>query len=505
MESQKDPEGQSDKMLPNLAQYTDVFRAVLGNATLIAKDIREHYLPETAEMVNSVRRLVSAEGEGGTMRVAKASILNDMDPYDRTAEILRAMKGTTVAALDGGQGRGLMGSVTPFALRTVTYSVRLGHRGPDREQFSPSSFLVNRLTGGGLGTGEDLLGAIQLLFELRSALDAIVASEYDLFLLHGPLVRSLGQYAIYELSPTDLEAVLGEGHFEEFSRWCQECEKGRKTTINAAGGKRVRSVCPGTGFFGLKRAYVCAVAFVLNRLYDEAKRKRTLIMGIVERTSSTELLQRMMYANWSRVISEDRAWMKKVIGKTIRQHGSATAKAKYIKQFLDNLGYYDPLILGATLKPGDYITPQESRVNRPQAENHLVGLDTGMIGKLEGLSGIIPKSKYTYLRTSPFNSPFRIEMPDWFTKDQEQRVLSAVYAFSQFLPKYAFPVNLDVVDKVAKVSNWITGALMAMLSQEIYEGILKDKPRWAQGDILQLLGGKKRDWNLRPHPRKSLL
>ena len=120
-----------------------------------------------------------------------------------------------------------------------------------------------------------------------------------------------------------------------------------------------------------------------------------------------------------------------------------------------------------------------------------------LILPLEHLTELIPYSRYTYIRTSIFNAPFKVEIPDWFSAADEQKLIESVFAFSQFLPKYAFPVNLDVVDKVAKVSNWITNALMMIIRREIFESLLKEKRPLTMDEMI-LLGGKARDWNLRP-------
>lgn len=80
---------------------------------------------------------------------------------------------------------------------------------------------------------------------------------------------------------------------------------------------------------------------------------------------------------------------------------------------------------------------------------------------------------------------------------KEHYLIEAIFAFSQFLPKYAFPVNLDVVDKVAKVSNWITNALMMIIRREIFESILTERRPLTMDEMI-LLGGKAREWNIRP-------
>ncbi len=472
--------------LLNIRKYPDVFQALVMNAQVIVKDLKEHYLIETDNLAGKIKEVIQ------TGAIGKQSVLDRKELAKRTEEILRSLEGRKIGTIDGGLGRGMLGTVTPFLMRSVTYSVIIGDKTENREKFSRSDFMVNRLRAGGFGTDHDYIGALLLLYELTGALNSLRSDNYDIFIIHGPLVRSLGQYSDYHFDEHDLRQVMGDDNFNNFIDYCWEHER----IINAPTYKRRPTARRAQKPYLTENNFLIATAFTLNRIYAAARDKGTLVCGVVERSRSTELSQHMIFERFDELYKQNLKWFQNVVGKPLTGKTN-TAKAKYIKEFLDNLGYTDTLLFGSVLDQGNYSGFQESRTNRKQSENREMGLDIGLIRPLEHLTELIPYSRYTYIRTSIFNAPFKVEIPDWFNAADEQKLIESVFAFSQFLPKYAFPVNLDVVDKVAKVSNWITNALMMIIRREIFESLLKEKRPLTMDEMI-LLGGKARDWNLRP-------
>lgn len=451
---------------------------LIQNSALIAENIRRDYLEQTSDLVDTFAQIIASDKSLHVHSIGEAEELRR-----ETEETLQLLKGKRVAAIDGGLGRGLMGSVVPFIIRTVTFSVRLGDRSEDREKFEPSYYKVNRLTGGALGS-EQLLPAVLLIFELQAALKSLMNDGIDLLIIHGPLARSFSVFLAetYYLSSDDLKGLIGNSLFTEFDNWLS----------NLNMNQRIKSD---------KRFYTFfCMNFLLTRIVEEASNKNTMICGVVERTDATEIIQRVMFSAFNEFSSKHGAWLKKVTGNDPNVGGEE--RIKYIAKFINSLGYTDPLIFGSILKAGQYLSWQENRSNRKQYDNKQIGLLTGFIHAYEELSDIIPLTHQTYVRTSQYNLPFKVEIPLGLSDAQKDLLIRAVFAFSQFLPSYAFPVNLDVVDKLAKVPNWITNAMMAMVTKEIYEGIGIEEERI---NYMQLLGGKARDWELRPGVRRRLV
>ena len=438
-------------------------QTILENSVLIADDMRQQYLTETDSLVGKLRPLVQ--------RVkCKGSV----------ADILQNLKGKRIGAIDGGQGRGTLGAVIPFLLRTVTFSVEIGDSSPNREHFSPQYFMVNKLSMGGLAAGEQLLAAIQLLFEIRAAIGSVMDEELDLLLIHGPLIRTLSVFMAetYNVSDKDLETVIGTELFKGFTQWRSNLS-GKAASL---GGKFPTFLC---------------MLYLLDQLFEKSNSRGTLICGVVERTTSTEFIQRLIFSAFDSIHNQNEAWFERVTGRKV---GGTSDRPGYLKDFLDHMGYTDPFILGCLLATAEYTTPQETRANRYQKDNLLIGLPTGFITGYDYLPPLVPPTVASYIRGSEFNSPFKVEMPASYSENTRDLILTSIYAFSQFLPQYSFPVNLDVVDKVAKVPNWLMNALVRMITKEIYERA-EPKDQFQYG---QLLVDKTRDWQLRPQVRKWL-
>jgi NurA domain len=480
----------ADHFLHDLPSYSDVYSALASNSALIATDIRKNYIPETVSIIKTFSEKCLAQKPTRFKFFSKTNLLEGgKTSNELTKQLLQSMNGRNVAAIDAGLGSNLMGSVVPFMMRSVTYSVRIGDKSPERESFSPSYFYMNRLTTGALGMEGDLLGAILLLFELTSAYKSLRQGSYDLFLMHGPLVRSLGQYSNYELSASDIKTIFDDSKlFDEFLAYTKQ--KNEEVIIKEG----ARTLEKDYRFFS-------SIAFVLNKIFEVSKEKSTTICGVVERTSSTEILHRVIFDDFDEIYAANKSWMEKAVGFPLNKMDGLDI-IRYTKAFLDNLGYTDQLILGSILGPGEYLHPIESRVNRSQEENRKLGLDTGFISGMSEMEKVIPRAKFTYVRTSEFNSPFKVEFPYDTPSDKFEYLMKAVYAFSQFLPQYSFPINLDVVDKVAKVQNWVSNAMYSMILNEIYESYSQDKQNAGLG---LLLAGKGRDWDLRPGVRRRVV
>jgi len=461
-------------ILIELTKHQDVYSAVMNNAVLVARDIAKNYIPRTLEIQDYIDKLQLKD-------LKKIKITNESEHIDFTKKKLYSLKDKLIGALDGGLGAGTIGTTTPFIMRSVTYSVKIGDHSREREMIDPVFFLLNRLTMGALNSSKDLLGAILLLFELNSVHESLKKRNYDYFFVHGPLVRSLGQYTDYELSQKDLKQILGD-NFEDFKRWVDEQEIDWPN-INGSSSKL---------------SYISAVLYTINKIFDLAKRKKILICGVVERTDSTEIVQRELVANVKVFNKDFGEWFKRVTGKQLDPESSIIANGKKIKIFLDNLGYSDKLILGKSLNFGEFIKFRVTRANKSQSSNHMLGLDIGFIGKYDIFADLIPETEMTYIRTSDTNEPFRVEVPCFLTDSEKRDLMETVFAFSQFLPKYAFPVNLDIVDKMAKVSGWLTRAYIYDIKKEILEATIFENNFEKLNNLPRLMKDIQREWYLRP-------
>jgi hypothetical protein len=352
------------RLISNLTTGSDVLSTILQNSMLIAKTIRIDYLEQTNTLIDTIASLPTALG----VPLEKKKIVVDPSTAVETSNILESLRGMRVAALDGGQGKGLLGTAIPFILRTVVFSVKLGDTSSSREDFTPSYFMANELTAGALGAGEQLLAAVLEIFELKSALLTLTQRDIDIMLMHGPLTRSFSVFLgdTYYITESDMEVIIGKELSADYRSW--------KSALSSSVQKKLDKF-PSFG----------CIVFLLGRLLQIAKEKGTLLCGVVERTGSTEVTQQILYKNFTGIYGKNEEWFKKVTGKAL-----ASPQDEYVKLFLDRLGYTDALILGALLKKGEYSDWREGRANKYQPDNRkLFGLPTGFITGQKDLSDLV--------------------------------------------------------------------------------------------------------------------
>jgi len=127
-----------------LTTFPDVFNTVLENSALIANNLRDEYLIHTNHLIEFFNKKFS-----GLEAFSQKVVNKGENPHRVVERILLSLNKKKVGAIDGGLGVGLMGSVSPFIMRGIVYSVIIGEKGPEREKFVPSRFLINCLKGGG--------------------------------------------------------------------------------------------------------------------------------------------------------------------------------------------------------------------------------------------------------------------------------------------------------------------------------------------------------------------
>ena len=285
-----------NRLLPNMDASSDVLTTIIQNSMLVASSIKSNYLNETEKLIQSFSDTSSTQ----PLSFQKKSIVGiGLGETKCTSAILESLRGKCVGALDGGQGKGMLGTTVPFVLRTVVFKVRLGDKSPERESFSPSYFMVNQLSSGAMGTGEQLLAAIMEIFELKSALLAAFQSDIDIMLLHGPLTRPfnifLGQN--YYLSESDIEIIIGKDLATQYSIWKAALSKQQRDDLN-----RFSS-------FGV-------IVFLLEQLFKIAQEKHTLLCGVVERTTSSELTQQILYSKISEFYKSNESVVQESYGES---------------------------------------------------------------------------------------------------------------------------------------------------------------------------------------------
>jgi len=82
----------------------------------------------------------------------------------------------------------------------------------------------------------------------------------------------------------------------------------------------------------------------------------------------------------------------------------------------------------------------------------------------------MPEPYVTYLKTSEFRKPLRIEtlnITDSFHDD-----IDLVYHSAKMLPQYAFPLGLDTVDKLAKIPSWMKNSFKNAYQMQMLRSVI---------------------------------
>jgi hypothetical protein len=78
------------------------------------------------------------------------------------------------------------------------------------------------------------------------------------------------------------------------------------------------------------------------------------------------------------------------------------------------------------------------------------------------------------------------------------RVLRLLYHTSRLLPRYAFPVGLDIVDKYAKVPDWLSRGVSARIAADVLLRALQTGDSNIVAQVRQFLARTPRDFFYRP-------
>src|SRR5205807_10667733 len=105
-----------------------------------------------------------------------------------------------------------------------------------------------------------------------------------------------------------------------------------------------------------------------------------------------------------------------------------------------------------------------------------------------------------YVHVSETTEPIRVEVFSDLGPTQIAEAARRVYLYSRLLPRYGFPVGLDIVDKYANVPAWLTSAYSKLLKHHL--GVSLQKGEISDLEmrriLVQAIYMSHRDWIFRP-------
>lgn len=378
----------------------------------------------------------------------------------------KKVSGKPIGFVDGGLANlSMLGSV-PIAARVGGYTVIPGRRDHARETFEVLKCLIDELYSANSGgvfdhtfpdTGAlrdaarvsiEAAGVVKLLSQLPMS---------NWIMLHGSLVNPVSRY-------TDIirDGVI-KSQFPDFSENAILLLLQDK---NHARGPR-------------KNNFINVYLQQLKTMLSSS----TIVCGVVEREGTTTTTCRSLIADLDENAiapflplppAEWKSWFLKYIDPSDDDE-------------LEGQRITDSLLFRCILEPGEAILPIPIERNllrkAPNAWKEIIS--------------DYPRPMISYLQATEWNAPIRIEM---FEKDlpKFRDTAELVMHSALLLPKYAFPVGLDIVDKYAKIPNWMSRPINARMAAMTLKRALDSGDEKLFNSCRYLLCGSGREWMLRP-------
>jgi hypothetical protein len=272
--------------------------------------------------------------------------------------------------------------------------------------------------------------------------------DVDAVFLHGPLIN---QFVMYD---------EGGPHFIPFF----SAEFLKKVGIEQTDIEGKIKEIPKRGNERMWRQFMAVYGYVIKRICESA----VPFIGVVERGPGIWLATAVLdHAVGSHVVPAD--YKRKVIN------------------LLRRYGISDEFLFGCILAEGEYVTPVMIIKNEPRRAQPI----------WKPVVEQYSNPYATILKTTDVSFPFRIEMNP-AGREQEVVLMRLLYHTARLLPRYAFPVGLDIVDKYAKVPDWLSRNISARLAASVLNRAMAEGNARLIAQVRQLLIHTPRDFFYRP-------
>ncbi len=409
---------------------------------------------ETVEQLASQLRHVLIE-TGGIQRIEK----NHRNLWGSVA-------GRPIGFVDGGLANLSMLGSAPIAARVGGYTVIPGVHGEERERFVVLKHLIDELyahdqeavyedTFPDIGALRD---AARISIEAAGAV-RLLADQSDLswVFLHGALVNPVSRY-------TDVMRDRRVRHrFPNFS-------KSALTELLPTGEPP-------------RRGRDCNFISVHLRQLEFLSDAEAVVCGVIERESTTTSVCRAVLDSLEDDLIRDflplppaewKRWFR-------------TAVDPSDDDEFEGQRITDSLLFRCVLEPGEALLPvmvdRNDMRRAPDAWRDLIVR--------------YPKPHVSYIQVTEWSAPVRLEL---FEKDlgRFRNTAGLVLHCALLLPRYAFPVGLDIVDKFARIPNWMSRPINTHTAVQAMKQALDRGDTRLFDALRHTLCGSGREFLLRP-------
>jgi len=264
-----------------------------------------------------------------------------------------------------------------------------------------------------------------------------------------------------------------------------------------------------------KRNYAGFVVylFLLNKLFEKAKEDRAVIVGIVEDVSqATELIKivfpslfftnKQFYQFLPNKIEEilrsnfKLEFPKKNSNIPIWEINRQIYKTSY--NICKKLGISDTIIFTNLLSEAQYLFPipifryQTRKFFKDKFGYSEYGIDNAYKPFIDKF---FPYPDYkvlaTYLRTTPYREPIRVEFFDAYSDNDKEAIIGLTYYLSLFYHQYGLPIILKYVDKLARTPKTLVERIVRF---EVENALLNQNFSFEPEQLLRLFKNLSRDF-----------
>lgn len=441
------------KTVKEKLQTPHILERMLKVASDLSAPAQLRFMETVGELASQLRQILIETG--GIIRIEKDH-----------QSLWKSVSGRPIGFVDGGLANLSMLGSAPVAARVGGYVVTPGDRGPDRERFTVLKHLIDELYSHAEGgVYEDtfpdigaLRDAARISIEAAGAVRLISDNpQISTVLLHGALVNPVSRYS----------DVMRDGtvrhRFPDFSSTAlKELLPQDEPTPE-----------------GRDRNFISVHLRQLRLLQNSS----SLACGVVERESTTNSVCRAVLDSLDDDLIRDLLPVPPVEWKQWFRHAVDPAD----DDELEGQRITDSLLFRCVLEPGEALLPVELDRNElrraPDAWRSVISQ--------------YPKPRVSYLQVSEWSAPIRVEI---FAKDigRFTQLASLVMHCSLLLPRYAFPVGLDIVDKFAKIPDWMSRPVNTFTAVQALKRALDDGDTRLFDGLRRILCGSSREWLLRP-------
>ena len=371
-------------------------------------------------------------------------------------ELWADAEGLRFAYLDGGVARiGGLAGLEPLALRVGVYSVTPGVVDADeRERFAMYPYvvgdLIDRSNSSGDADNKRLLEAARYTLEPFTGIEHLRRHpDTSHLVLHGPLVN---QFAQYDEGPPNYIPFVDPKFLDDFEIDADKVMQ------------RVRDIPSDPEDRPCWNQFMALYGFVMHSIAGCDKP----IVGVIERSGGRAVFNAVLAQ-----LREDG-----VISKPYE---------KKVQEILSRYKFSDDFLFGCLLKDGEYVSPIPIEKN----------LERRARERWQPVVRQYLRPSATMLKTDSALFPFRVEMNPAATEEADF-VLRLLYHTARLLPRYAFPVGLDIADKYAKIPDWISRGVSDQMKAAIMRQAVQTDDSAIVVQVRHLLAAGPRDFFYRP-------